>query len=241
MGELKDRILVCRQCGKDFTFTVGEQERYSDKGWSEPRRCPQCRSARRRMDVRVCSGCAAELAKGDPAYCSSCLDNLKRETEDELRQQQQRIEELESRLKTLSDAEKSLAAATAELEKTEQANKELRDRVKALEVENLKLTEEKAPWHAFAASVRQLDEQFEAFRQSYACDVDKLTGLLLEVQNQLIQRRKVSLLHRIKLVLTKTDRPKEFQVAEKDGEPIKALNPGDAKARKAFKPSTKVE
>ena len=225
MGELKDRILVCRQCGKDFTFTDGEQERYSDKGWSEPRRCPQCRSARRKMDVRVCSGCAAELSKEKPGYCPTCLDNIKREAEGQLHQQQQRIEELESRLKTVSDVEKSLAVATAGLEKSEQTNKELRDRVKALEIENSKLTEEKAPWHTVVASVQQLNEQFEAFRQSYALDVDKLTGLLLEVQNQLTQKRNAGLMSRIKLALRKTNGPRESQLAETGMEPTKAANP----------------
>jgi hypothetical protein len=129
----------------------------------------------------------------------------------------------------------------AELEKSEQANKELRDRVKALEVENLKLTEEKAPWHTFAASVQQLNEQFEAFRQSYACDVDNLTGLLLELENQLTQKRNVSLLSRIKQALDKSGKPKEFQVPEREEESIKVVNPGDTKAGEALKPSTKVE
>jgi hypothetical protein len=104
-------------------------------------------------------------------------------------------------------------SVTAELEKSQQTNKGLRDRVKTLEVENLKLAEEKVPWQSVWASVQQLGEQFEAFRQSYACDVDKLTGLLLEVQSQLVQRRNVSLLRRIKLALKKTNRPKKSQIS----------------------------
>ena len=39
-----DKTLVCRDCGKDFTFTAGEQEFYQQKGFTnEPSRCPSCR------------------------------------------------------------------------------------------------------------------------------------------------------------------------------------------------------
>jgi septal ring factor EnvC (AmiA/AmiB activator) len=224
MGEFEDKILVCRQCGENFTFTISEQEYYSDKGWAEPRRCPQCRSARRKVDIRVCSGCAAELAKEEPVYCSACLDNVKRETESKLQGQQQEIEELERRLETFDDMDRSLTSATAELSKSQQANKELCDRVKALEVENSRLAEEKVPWHSIAASIQQLGEQFEAFRQSYACDDDKLTGLLLEVQNQLTQKRNVGLLHRLKLALKKNDKPDRSQVLAEAKEPPEAMN-----------------
>jgi DNA-directed RNA polymerase subunit RPC12/RpoP len=43
----KDKLLICRSCGKPFYFTAGEQEFYADKGFlNEPTRCPQCRSRR---------------------------------------------------------------------------------------------------------------------------------------------------------------------------------------------------
>jgi hypothetical protein len=29
---MEDRTLVCQDCGKDFVFTVGEQEFYKEKG-----------------------------------------------------------------------------------------------------------------------------------------------------------------------------------------------------------------
>ena len=160
MEELEDKILVCLQCGKDFTFTTGEQEHYGDKGWSEPRHCPKCRSARRETDIRVCFGCAAKLTKEGPAYCSTCLDNIKREAEGKLHGQQQKIEELEGKLKTVNGMDESLAAATAELSKSQQANKELCDRVKALEVEKLELIREKGTWQSIGTSVQQFSEQF---------------------------------------------------------------------------------
>ncbi|NJK82423.1 MAG: cytochrome C551 [Chloroflexaceae bacterium] len=44
----KDLNLTCRDCGKSFVFTAGEQEFYSQKGFlNNPVRCPDCRRARK--------------------------------------------------------------------------------------------------------------------------------------------------------------------------------------------------
>lgn len=41
-----DKTLVCKDCGKDFVFTAGEQEFYKEKGFTnEPTRCKDCRAA----------------------------------------------------------------------------------------------------------------------------------------------------------------------------------------------------
>lgn len=42
-----DKILVCLDCDKEFTFTEGEQQFYKDKGFKEPLRCKSCRAERR--------------------------------------------------------------------------------------------------------------------------------------------------------------------------------------------------
>ncbi len=43
-----DKILVCRDCGTNFTFTAGEQEFYASKGlMNQPSRCPSCRTQRK--------------------------------------------------------------------------------------------------------------------------------------------------------------------------------------------------
>jgi CxxC-x17-CxxC domain-containing protein len=43
-----DKTLTCSDCGNPFTFTAGEQEFHQSKGFTnEPRRCPNCRAARR--------------------------------------------------------------------------------------------------------------------------------------------------------------------------------------------------
>jgi len=48
-----DRTLVCRDCGREFVFTAGEQEFYASKGLTnDPVRCPSCRSARKSSQSR---------------------------------------------------------------------------------------------------------------------------------------------------------------------------------------------
>ncbi len=43
-----DRSLQCRDCGQSFTFTVGEQEFFASRGFTnEPSRCPDCRAERK--------------------------------------------------------------------------------------------------------------------------------------------------------------------------------------------------
>ncbi|WP_244833081.1 zinc-ribbon domain-containing protein [Clostridium sp. BJN0001] len=45
---MEDKTLVCKDCGKEFVFTVGEQEFYKEKGFeNDPVRCPECRKKRK--------------------------------------------------------------------------------------------------------------------------------------------------------------------------------------------------
>ena len=45
---MEDKTLVCNDCGKEFTFTVGEQQFYAEKGFTnDPVRCKECRIAKK--------------------------------------------------------------------------------------------------------------------------------------------------------------------------------------------------
>ena len=83
----EDKVLICRDCGREFTFTAGEQEFYAEKGYqNEPVRCRECRNNRknassnenREMYDAVCAECDAPtkvpfLPRNDkPIYCSAC-------------------------------------------------------------------------------------------------------------------------------------------------------------------------
>ncbi|HUZ88382.1 MAG TPA: zinc-ribbon domain containing protein [Candidatus Acidoferrales bacterium] len=64
-----DRVLTCRDCGREFVFTSGEQEFYQSRGLTnEPRRCPDCRSARRASD----GGSARPAREMHDVICSNC-------------------------------------------------------------------------------------------------------------------------------------------------------------------------
>ena len=40
---MKDKTRTCTNCGNPFVFTLSEQERFVVLGFSEPKRCRECR------------------------------------------------------------------------------------------------------------------------------------------------------------------------------------------------------
>ena len=45
-----EKSIQCADCGTTFIFTVGEQEFFASKGFTqEPKRCSECRKARRQQ------------------------------------------------------------------------------------------------------------------------------------------------------------------------------------------------
>ena len=42
-----DKTLACQDCNQEFVFSSSEQQFYADRQFSEPRRCPSCRAARK--------------------------------------------------------------------------------------------------------------------------------------------------------------------------------------------------
>ncbi len=86
----EDKVLVCQDCGKDFIWTVGEQEFFASKGFvNEPKRCPECRKKRkegqtqeRLMYDAVCAACGKPCkvpfkpTEGRPVYCSECFAKM---------------------------------------------------------------------------------------------------------------------------------------------------------------------
>ncbi len=93
----QDKLLQCSDCGQEFTFTAGEQEFYVSRGLqNEPKRCPECRQARkaerygnsgyrapRQMFSVVCAQCGKDTEvpfepRGDrPVYCSECYSSIR--------------------------------------------------------------------------------------------------------------------------------------------------------------------
>ena len=47
---MADKVLTCKDCGAEFTFTESEQAFYKEKGFdNDPVRCPECRKARKQQ------------------------------------------------------------------------------------------------------------------------------------------------------------------------------------------------
>ena len=78
----EDKTLVCKDCGKEFIFSAGEQE------FNEPTRCRDCRDKRRRnrdggehrqMFTVICADCGKETEvpfeprNERPVYCRDCF------------------------------------------------------------------------------------------------------------------------------------------------------------------------
>jgi CxxC-x17-CxxC domain-containing protein len=91
-----DKKVVCSDCNNEFVFSATEQEFYASKGFTnEPKRCPDCRQARkssrggsgqggqRQMFPTVCAQCGKQTEvpfepKSDrPVYCSDCYNSIK--------------------------------------------------------------------------------------------------------------------------------------------------------------------
>jgi len=43
----EDKNLTCVECNTSFTYTADDQSFHSQKGYTEPKRCPSCRASRR--------------------------------------------------------------------------------------------------------------------------------------------------------------------------------------------------
>jgi len=77
MIQATDVRLRCRDCGREFVFTEGEQRFYEQMGFSHPTRCRQCRTVREKQSSQnTCAECGVEVPKGAAVYCESCVTRL---------------------------------------------------------------------------------------------------------------------------------------------------------------------
>jgi CxxC-x17-CxxC domain-containing protein len=103
VSQSQDRILQCADCGNNFVFTAGEQAFYQERNFSDPKRCPTCREARkagrsggqgsrprdrggrrerppRQMYDVICADCGQPtqvpfMPRDDrPVYCKDCYE-----------------------------------------------------------------------------------------------------------------------------------------------------------------------
>lgn len=85
--EFQDKTLKCKECGKEFIWTSGEQRFFFDKGFkNKPARCKDCRAVnRQKVDAEyfkiTCSSCSqvgdALFKPKDPGaeiFCRQCFE-----------------------------------------------------------------------------------------------------------------------------------------------------------------------
>lgn len=88
----QDETLVCKECGKEFVFTAGEQRFYAEKGFqNKPKTCRACRDARKNGAEKaekpryeaVCAQCGAvawlkfQPQTDRPVYCDACYNAMR--------------------------------------------------------------------------------------------------------------------------------------------------------------------
>ena len=69
---LSDKSLTCVECASEFSFTVGEQEFFASRGYTnEPKRCTQCRGARKSQQGGYGNSYGSSDREMHPAVCAS--------------------------------------------------------------------------------------------------------------------------------------------------------------------------
>ena len=44
---MSEQRLTCVDCGREFAFSAGEQDYYRERGYTPPKRCKDCREAKK--------------------------------------------------------------------------------------------------------------------------------------------------------------------------------------------------
>lgn len=93
---LKTITVNCCDCGRTFSVNPAEQNFFKRKGLNLPKRCPECREKRKKVETCICVDCGAEFTitrvnleyfkrngMHAPKRCEECRKN-KREHNEEL-------------------------------------------------------------------------------------------------------------------------------------------------------------
>ena len=65
-----DKTLTCADCGQQFVFTASEQDFYAQRGFTEPRRCPTDRAARKAARASSGAGYSSGYTSDGGSYGS---------------------------------------------------------------------------------------------------------------------------------------------------------------------------
>jgi predicted amidophosphoribosyltransferase len=201
--------LTCRDCGRQFLFTEGEQEFYERMGFNHPSRCRDCRSTKEKQNGHLnCTECGIKLQDGASVYCEQCLRSLQlahvscsqcgaTQGADTLvycatcfkKIQLDTERQIEKYKKAASAAESKLQAAESTNEEMQRALYEAKQRIAELELkaENLNQDLEKAYQFQVASgwlkpALEDIAERLKALEQAERETGTSLTAAIHKVQ-----------------------------------------------------------
>lgn len=72
-----DIQLTCSDCGQDFVFSASDQAFFQERGYSTPKRCRACRTAKKNDQMSGGGGGGGgyrpqSQSQGTPVICSGC-------------------------------------------------------------------------------------------------------------------------------------------------------------------------
>lgn len=83
-----DKVLECKNCGKDFIFSASEQEFFAERGYhNDPAKCKDCRKLAKkqkesRQSLVTCTHCGRtekvtfQVAHPQYLLCNNCFEKL---------------------------------------------------------------------------------------------------------------------------------------------------------------------
>jgi len=159
-----DINLTCRQCGREFVFTKGEQEFYELKGFTSPSRCQECRSTKQNQPQHlVCSQCGTGLEKGASIYCTACLASAHLEFELKTKQSQKAASAAHTKL-LASESQKAELAES--LRQKEQLVAKLELKVNSLNQDLDKAHQFQATLGSLQPALNEIEQRLEALEHA---------------------------------------------------------------------------
>jgi hypothetical protein len=205
-----DIIIACRECGKEFAFTIAEQEFYEQKGWSQPKRCKDCRLGRRNEpQYFICFECGSVLDNTMTVYCSNChvssIAGTQLEYELKDRQKDKALEEALASLDSVVNEKRALQET---LSQKGQAMDDLKQEVERLnselkEVRQFHSALDQWLQPALSSLEGKMEEKLESVEQRQNTLFDKLSQLTHRLQEIKEGLQKMSLLDLLKRKLSK--------------------------------------
>ena len=173
--------LTCRECGKQFVFTKGEQEFYEAKGLTPPTRCKECRSNKKKQSRLTCTQCGIELRQEVRIYCEYCLKNIQLDCDRKVESSQRAASAAQAKLQVAESGNAELEESLCQMK---QLVAELESRVKelTLELEKARQFNDASSW--LRPALNSIEERLEALEQAQREISQKMLDMIQTMQEE---------------------------------------------------------